>query len=55
MKLKKVLLGIFFFVWQRYIYSELQKLVQKTETLIDDTALEAVDQALEILESELGN
>jgi hypothetical protein len=53
MKIKKILLSVFFFVWERYIYNELLKLVEKTDTHIDDLALESVDQAIDILEKEL--
>jgi hypothetical protein len=52
-KWTKVLIAVFFFVWERFIYSKLVELTERTETLLDDHALDAVDQALDILKNEL--
>jgi hypothetical protein len=53
MKIKKIILAVFFFAWERYIYSELTYLVEKTDTLIDDVALSAVDSALEQIKEQI--
>ena len=51
-KIKEILLGIFFFTWERYLYTMLEQKTVETDTPLDDVALEAVDTAIGILKKE---